>query len=94
MQIRRDAGPVKEVNIPGIVYVNLNRNEPGRLSLLFSSDEAREHAETLLRISDLKYSVEPDGSLLIENANQLLLSHRVKINGKDIEFLIGPPRRE
>jgi hypothetical protein len=89
-----DANPlkaIKEVHIMNTIYVNLNRTT-SKLSVLFSNDAARERAETSLRIGDIKYSVEPDGSLTIENANQLLLSGIIKIKGKGAELLLGPPR--
>jgi hypothetical protein len=83
---------VKEAII-NVVFATLNRSTSS-LSILMKSDEAREHAETFLRICDVKYSVEPDGSLSIENANELLLSGKLKLKGKGPELLLGPPRTE
>jgi hypothetical protein len=74
----------------GATIVRLDRTA-SRLIMLFVDDEKRTKAEAMLKIGGLKCSVGEDGALILEDANQLLLSGRLKIGGKGPELLICPP---
>jgi hypothetical protein len=84
---------IKQVN-SYFTRVILDRSA-NRLTFEFKNDEQREQAETWLKMFNMKYSLEANGSLTIENAIQLLVDRKMVFVGMSFEvlarILLGPP---